>query len=221
MPEFWKQAVRFGFHLLYNQFAFTYDVVSKAVSLGQWRCWQRAALGFLNATPGDMLLELAFGTGDLQLDLNAADFRVFGHDLSPFMLRLASAKLRRHGVTPRLSRGMAQALPYSSGAFRAVVSTFPAEFILHADTLHEVNRVLVVDGRFVIVPNAVLSGSGAIEAGIEWLYRVTGQRTGPTGEAQQHATIRELLLPYGFDTEVHQVACKKSVATVIVARKIP
>ena len=214
----WARAVRFGFYLLYNQFAFTYDLVSKIVSMGQWRYWQRAALGHLGAQPGAAVLELAFGTGDLQLDLNAAGYRVFGHDLSPFMLRIASAKLRRHGMVPRLSRGMAQALPYADGVFQAVVSTFPADFILQPATLQDIHRVLAADGRLVVVPNAVLNGSGAVEAGIEWLYRATGQRGGSSANPD---LIEQFLAPYGFAAQVLEEPCQGSVVTVIVARKIP
>ena len=214
----WARAVRFGFYLLYNQFAFTYDLVSKVVSMGQWRCWQRTALGHLGAQPGDGVLELAFGTGDLQLDLNAAGYRVFGHDLSPFMLRIASAKLRRHRQTPRLSRGMAQALPFADGVFQAVVSTFPSDFILQPTTLREIHRVLKPDGRLVVVPNAVLNGSGAVEAGIEWLYRVTGQRGGSTADPN---TIQHFLAPYGFEARLVEEVCHGSVATVIISRKLP
>jgi ubiquinone/menaquinone biosynthesis C-methylase UbiE len=216
MANLWARTVRFGFFLLYNQFAFTYDLVSKAVSMGQWRCWQRAALGHLNAQAGDPVLELAFGTGDLHIDLNAAGYRTFGHDLSPYMLRIASAKLRRHRLTPRLTRGMAQALPYASSTFAAVVSTFPSEFILHPDTLRDIHRVLRPDGRLVIVPNAVLTGNSATEAGIEWLYRATGQRS--SGDEQPQA-VNRLLAPYGFETQVMQEPCKNSLATVIVATK--
>ncbi|MBM4425321.1 MAG: hypothetical protein FJ030_18410, partial [Chloroflexi bacterium] len=32
--------LRLAFRLLYNEFAFTYDLVSWAVSVGQWRQWQ-------------------------------------------------------------------------------------------------------------------------------------------------------------------------------------
>lgn len=218
MASMWDRTVRFGFHLLYNQFAFTYDLVSQVVSMGQWRCWQRAALEHLNAQAGDAVLELAFGTGDLHLDLHAAGYRVFGHDLSPFMLRIASAKLRRHGQASRLSRGKAQALPFAGATFQAVVSTFPTEFILQPETLHEVYRVLVPGGRLVVVPNAVLSGTGAVEAGIEWLYRVTGQRG---GSATDPDTIQNFLAPYGFETQVVEAACKNSLVTVVISRKLP
>jgi hypothetical protein len=52
MKRLWWGLVRFGFRLLYNEFAFTYDTVSKVVSLGAWRCWQRAALKYLAVPPG-------------------------------------------------------------------------------------------------------------------------------------------------------------------------
>jgi hypothetical protein len=47
-PSLWWRLVRFGFRLLYNEFAFSYDLVSKVVSLGAWRCWQQSALKHLN-----------------------------------------------------------------------------------------------------------------------------------------------------------------------------
>jgi ubiquinone/menaquinone biosynthesis C-methylase UbiE len=76
----WRRLLRFGFRLLYNELAFTYDMVSAVVSLGAWRCWTRAALRQL-ASDG-LILELAHGTGNLQLDLAAAGRRSVGFDLS-------------------------------------------------------------------------------------------------------------------------------------------
>ncbi len=211
----WWKLVQFGFRLLYNEFAFTYDTVSKSVSLGAWRCWQRTALNHLNAERGARVLEIAYGTGDLQIDLHNAGYQALGHDLSPYMGRIASRKLRQHRLPVRLSRGMSQRLPYADAAFAAVVSTFPAEFILASETLREVYRVLQPDGRFVIVPNAVLTGGDALVGTIEWLYRITGQR----GVETPQTAIEALFAPYGFAAEVLQEACPRSVATVIVARK--
>ncbi len=70
-PLYWR-LVKFGFRLLYNEMAFTYDAVSWIASLGEWREWQRAALKHLNVQPDAHVLELAHGTGNLQLDLRAA-----------------------------------------------------------------------------------------------------------------------------------------------------
>lgn len=214
MSNLWWSLVRFGFRLLYNELAFTYDWVSYAVSLGAWRCWQRSALKHLTAQPGALVLELAHGTGNLQLDLNAAGYRVLGYDLSPYMGQIARRKLIRAHVPVRLVRGRAQQLPYQSGAFAVVISTFPTNFILEPDTLREVYRVLEPGGQFLIVPNGMLNPAGLAEAGIEWLYRITGQREGDAFDAAGYFS------QYGFTIEVVQEACPRSVATVIKARKI-
>lgn len=212
----WWRLVRFGFRLLYNEMAFTYDVVSKVVSLGAWRCWQRSALKHLDAAPDAPILELAHGTGDLQLDLNAAAaYRVYGHDLSANMGRITRRKLTRADRPVRLSRGRAQQLPYRAASFAAVVSTFPTDFILAPATLGEVWRVLQPGGSFIIVPNGVLTGSGTIARSIEWLYHITGQR-------DDSSTIDDLTAffdAHGFAAEVVQSGCPNSIATVIIARK--
>jgi len=169
----WFVLVRWGFHLLYNQFAWTYDAVSWLVSLGNWRRWQRAAIPYLR---GERVLDLACGTGNLLIDLAEAGYRPCGLDLSPYMLCITQRKLRRQGLDVPLCRGRAQVLPFADGAFDAVVATFPAGFILHPTSLREVTRVLCPGGRAVVVAEARLGGRGPLNRFIEWLYTITGQR---------------------------------------------
>ena len=169
----WFTLVRWGFHLLYNQFAWAYDAVSWLVSLGNWRRWQRATIPYLK---GQRVLDLAFGTGNLLIDLVEAGYRPCGLDLSPYMVRIARHKLRQRELHVPLCRGRAQALPFADNVFDAVVSTFPAEFILHPATLREVIRVLRPGGRAVVVAEARLEGHGFLSRFIEWLYAITGQR---------------------------------------------
>jgi ubiquinone/menaquinone biosynthesis C-methylase UbiE len=211
MANLWRTLVRFGFRMLYHEFAWTYDTVSKVVSFGQWRCWQRAALPHLGAAPGAHILEIAHGTGDLQLDLYAAGYRAAGIDASRFMGRIAARKLRAHSLTPRLTRAMANALPFPDGIFEAIVCTFPTPFILEAQTLHEARRVLVPGGRLVIVPNAALTGRSPGSAVLEWLYRATGQRESETFDTAGY------FARHGFTAQTYQVPCWQSLATVIVA----
>ncbi len=175
-PGLWWKLVRFGFRLLYNEMAWTYDAVSYVVSLGQWRDWVRTSLRHLGCEPGADVLEVAHGTGNLLGDLLREGFNAVGLDLSPAMGRIARRKLLRCGLYPNLVRGDAARLPFRSGIFDAVVSTFPTEFIIRQGTLSELARVLRPGGRLVIVFGGILTGHDPISLALEWAYRVTGQR---------------------------------------------
>jgi len=209
----WWALVRLGFRLLYNELAWTYDLVSWMVSLGEWREWQRAALRYLPVESGARVLELAHGTGSLQIDLRAAGLAPTGLDLSPMMGRIARRKLLRRRITPRLVRGMAQRLPFPAGSFPAVVSTFPTDFIIDPETAREVWRVLQPGGRLVVVANGVLTGGGPLRAVLEWAYRVTGQR-GPWP-----ADPLRVYTAAGFVIRQEEVSCRRSRALVFVAEK--
>lgn len=204
--------LRFAFRLLYNELAWTYDWVSQAVSLGQWRSWQRAALARLR---GPRVLEVAHGTGDLLLDLADAGFQPVGLDLSPAMGRLARRKLRRHGRNVPLVRGRAQALPFTSESFPSIVTTFPTEFILDPRSLDEFRRVLMPGGRLVVVAEARLTGQGVAVRFLEWLYAVTGQR-GPW-PPDPEALFPEM----GFDFTVEVDRLPRSEVALVVAEKKP
>lgn len=209
----WWQLVKFGFRLLYNEMAFTYDGVAWLASLGQWRNWQRTALDHLNAKPGETVLELAHGTGNTQLDLHAHGYKRLGLDLSAHMGRLATRKLNRHHLPAPLVRGDAQTLPFASASVDAVVSTFPTPFITEQTTLDEIARVLKPNRRLVIVANGVLVSGGIMRDALETAYQVTGQRTAwPNELAQRFATA-------GFTLESVQQRCPMSIAQLFIATK--
>ncbi len=209
----WWRLVRFGFRLLYNEMAWTYDLVSWGVSLGHWREWQRASLAYLNPSSAGTILELAHGTADLQIDLAGAGRRSIGLDLSPNMGRIAQRKLKQKGLTSRLVRASAGALPFAQMTFPAVVATFPTEFIFHADTISEIYRVLDAGGRLVVVLNGMLTIANPLVRLLEWLYRITGQR-GPWPQDPFRAFSDR-----GFVSELHVDELPGGKVWVLVAIK--
>lgn len=176
MLTLWWRLIRFGFRLLYNELAWTYDWVSWIVSLGQWRSWQRHALTYFDRGRDTQVLELAHGTANLQLDMAHAGWRSIGLDLSPYMGRIARGKLQRAGLQARLVRGSAFSLPFGDTSFTYIVSTFPTEFIIQPETIREVRRILKPGGRLVVVLNGMLTAINPLVGALEWLYQVTGQR---------------------------------------------
>jgi ubiquinone/menaquinone biosynthesis C-methylase UbiE len=214
VENFWWRLVRFGFRLLYNEMAFTYDVVSWTVSLGAWRCWQRAALDYLPLPTDGRILEIAHGTGNLQLDLHAAGYTVTGYDLSPAMGRITQNKLAKQNYPAQLTQGKAQELPFADETFAAVLTTFPTEFIIQAETLRDVYRVLQPNGRFVIVVNGMLTGGGVAQGFLEWLYRITGQRDDKQMEAKSYFD------GYGFEVETVQKPCPHSLSQLVILTKV-
>jgi ubiquinone/menaquinone biosynthesis C-methylase UbiE len=180
--------IKLGFHLLYYQMAWSYDWVAWSVSFGQWPAWRRLALQFLQPGP---ILELAYGTGGLLLDMNNAGYQPMGIDLSPHMARLAGQRLRRNHIALRLNQAKAQALPFPSDYFANVVATFPTNYIFAPETLAEVYRVLkapqvesgIAAGRLIIVVEGQLRGPWPIRPAIDWLYDVTGQKSFPPARA--------------------------------------
>lgn len=112
-------------------------------------------LELLAAQPGERILDLGCGDGQLTQRIAATGASVAGVDASPEMA--AAARLR--GIVVDL--GVAESLPYASGSFDAVFSNAALHWVRDQDAmLAEVARVLRRGGRFV----AEMGGHGNIAA---------------------------------------------------------
>lgn len=221
LRDIWVSTVKFGFRLLYNELAWTYDAVSWTVSLGHWRKWQLTALQYVQ---GERVLEVAHGPGHMLVELSKRGYQTAGIDLSAAMGQQAAANLRQHSLTIQknvpLVRSQVQALPFAAASFDTVLSQFPTAFIIEPETLAAVYRVLKPDGRLVILPEGHLTGTGLVHNTLDWLFKITGQR--PDDQTIQAALWHQfegVLQSVGFETAVHQHQLEGSVATVIVATK--
>ncbi len=211
----WWRLVRFGFRLLYNELAFTYDAVAEVVSLGQWWAWQRTGLAFLPPPEQGPVLEIAHGTGRFALSLQHRGYATTHLDISRMMGRIARRRLHRAGLALRLVRGDAAALPLPSEHFAAIISTFPAPFIMQAATLAEMHRVLQPGGQLVMVVSGLLAGGSLAESALESAYAITGQRSGwHLASMQQHAA------DHGFALREERVAVGRSLVLLLIAARL-
>ncbi len=114
-----------------------------------------AVLEWLNAQPGERILDLGCGDGQLTVRLAATGAEVTGVDLSPQMVTAARAR----GVAAQVAN--AEALPFADATFDAVFSNAALHWMRdHEAMLAQVHRVLKPGGRFV----AEMGGHGNIAA---------------------------------------------------------
>jgi SAM-dependent methyltransferase len=112
-------------------------------------------LEWLNAQPGEHILDLGCGDGQFTQRIAATGAMVQGVDASPEMVAAA----RSRGILA--DEASAESLPYSSCSFDAVCSNAALHWMRDQDAvLAEVRRVLKPGGRFV----AEMGGHGNIAA---------------------------------------------------------
>jgi ubiquinone/menaquinone biosynthesis C-methylase UbiE len=168
--RFWYRLVKFAFRRLYNEFSWTYDLVSRIVSRGRWHAWQRAALTELK---GKRVLEVAFGTGNLLWDMTAEGYQCVGIDLSRHMARITARRFRHHGRAAPICRARAQQLPFPDKAFDSLVATFPDYFILDPMAQTEMARVLAPGGRLIVVDGGHILGRDPWSRFLNLAFKVT------------------------------------------------
>ena len=112
-------------------------------------------LEWLAAKPGEKILDLGCGDGQLTQRIAATGADVLGVDASPQMVRAA----RERGIVADL--GDAEQLPYADKTFDAVFSNAALHWVRDQDAMiAQIDRVLKPGGRFV----AEMGGHGNVAA---------------------------------------------------------
>jgi demethylmenaquinone methyltransferase/2-methoxy-6-polyprenyl-1,4-benzoquinol methylase len=142
---------------VFDSVADSYDLMNDLMSLGVHRIWKREFAAATGVRPGDRVLDLAGGTGDISLLLSrrvGAGGRVVLSDINEAMLSVGRRRMEDHGVVGNIRYALANAeqLPFADTEFDAVTIAFGLRNVTDKDAaLAEMYRVLRPGGRALIL----------------------------------------------------------------------
>ena len=140
---------------VFDSVAPRYDVMNDLMSAGLHRLWKRYTITVANPRPGDQVLDIAGGTGDLSLAFArkvGPTGRVVHTDINEAMLREGRTRLLDEGVILPTLVCDAERLPFPDASFDLVSVAFGLRNMTHKDqALKEMNRVLRPGGKLLVL----------------------------------------------------------------------
>jgi demethylmenaquinone methyltransferase/2-methoxy-6-polyprenyl-1,4-benzoquinol methylase len=130
---------------LFATIADRYDFITRFLSYGQDRRWKRRLIALAQLTPGDRVLDLASGTGDIAFAAAEITPHVVGLDLTFRMVQLARARRPLPMIT-----GDMCALPLADAGFDVLTVGYGLRNVPDlALAIREAHRVLAPGGRLL------------------------------------------------------------------------
>ena len=151
---------------VFESVASRYDIMNDLMSAGLHRLWKRHTIDQAAVRTGDVVLDLAGGTGDLAAKFSkkvGAEGHVVLADINAAMLKQGRSRLVDAGVAGNLSIAQvdAQDLPFEDGTFDCITIAFGLRNVTDkAAALRSMFRVLKTGGKAMILefsePNRAL-----------------------------------------------------------------
>ena len=155
--------------VMFSAIARRYDLLNHILSLNMDRSWRRRAVELAQPEPGQTVLDLCCGTGDLALQFACTEPRlskIIGVDFSEEMLKVARNKQQKKQPKKQACRhnppvikwlcADAESVPLPGGHFDCVTCAFGIRNLQNLPTaLREMFRLLKPRGRLVILEFAM------------------------------------------------------------------
>ena len=140
---------------VFDSVARRYDLMNDLMSLGLHRIWKRVAVEYSRVRPGDSVLDVAGGTGDLAR-LFARRVGTSGSvvltDINGSMLAIGRDRLIDAGFVLPAAQCDAERLPFAAESFDCVSVAFGLRNMTRkALALAEMRRVLKPAGRLIVL----------------------------------------------------------------------
>jgi demethylmenaquinone methyltransferase / 2-methoxy-6-polyprenyl-1,4-benzoquinol methylase len=132
---------------MFDRIAPVYDAMNRVMTVGLDRRWRKLAVGEV-VWPGDRVLDVCCGTGDLAVEAERRGGRVVGLDFSERMLERA----RKKSGAIEWVQGDALALPFGDGEFDAATVGFGVRNLADLEGgLRELARILKPGGKLAVL----------------------------------------------------------------------
>ncbi len=157
-------------HGVFTRVASKYDIMNDLMSGGMHRLWKDGMMDWLAPRPGQSLLDVAGGAGDVAFRFlkRAPGAMATVLDMTESMLIAGRQRADADSMADRLNWvvGDAMALPFATNTFDVYTISFGIRNVTRIeDSLAEAYRVLRPGGRLM-----VLEFSQIPNAGLQWAY---------------------------------------------------
>ena len=157
-------------HGVFTRVASKYDVMNDLMSGGVHRLWKDGMMDWLAPRPGQRLLDVAGGTGDVAFRFlkRAPGATATVLDMTESMLIEGRKRAEAGNMADRLDWivGDAMALPFADATFDVYTISFGIRNVTRIpDALAEAHRVLKTGGRLMVLEFSQIPNDG-----LQWLY---------------------------------------------------
>jgi demethylmenaquinone methyltransferase/2-methoxy-6-polyprenyl-1,4-benzoquinol methylase len=140
---------------VFDSVAERYDLMNDLMSLGLHRAWKAFAIGVARPRPGERILDIATGSGDLARAFAkrvGPGGEVWLTDINRHMLERGRDRLLDAGLIAPAVQCDGERLPFAAASFDCVSVAFGLRNMTHKDAaLAEMRRVLKPGGRLVVL----------------------------------------------------------------------
>lgn len=139
-----------------------YDLMNDLMSGGMHRLWKDDFVRRVRPRPGEAILDMAGGTGDIAFRMARAGAQVTVADINPDMLSVGIDRAAQRGLDDLVwAEENAETLSLADGRFDAYTIAFGIRNVTHIDrALAEAHRVLKRGGRFFCLEFSTTSWPG-------------------------------------------------------------